>query len=636
MMQPKTSNVKDVIQKVDQSQPKTSNVKDVQQKVDQSQTNTSDDIHQKLNPYRKGNEEISGNEVVKDGPINLEARDEDDILIDTDADKNKTLKFHIPGREESISCNTESIKETRKVWSNLVSKVLSSRLSKVIQPDFITCTISNEFENEREDYVTNKLSLLSEEGVELDEDGYRHQIAELADNLSKAAVIPTSDEDGHYDDVDPEEMNLVFSVRREIATSVIYEKMLEGYVEQDIPCLKCGFPLMKYHATINCVVCPVLVKKIDNALKIRKEKFLKQKAEEAEAALKAAETKRTSNVETLEILKKTEMDLKAKRRLLVAASNVAEEQVKAAKEKYLKLQKEADEARKISSGAWNVAQEKCNQFKKSIEACEKEIELAVLHIEEVGRSRQEITKQMNMLIECAKEEIEEAEFRACEAQKDVVKQLKEVENATETLRLAVIAKEAADLNYKKCEDSVITFTNEVNSKHRNLKGLEKNREDAIKKADNELQQTIKKSSTIEQGYMKKVEEAQSVKIIAEESAKQRDECKMHKEAREKVAERVLKLAKQIQEQALDDCRSAEEELEKTKISIVDAIAKLEEDEKAIHWKEIAVRQKTAAAVSLRKELNKQILQEEAEAKRYIEEKMVVHGKVSSGSWDVCV
>merc|ERR1712060_961680 len=142
---------------------------------------------------------------------------------------------------------------------------------------------------------------------------------------------------------------------------------------------------------------------------------------------------------------------------------------------------------------------------------------------------------------CAKEEIEEAEFRACEAQKDVVKQLKEVENATETLRLAVIAKEAADLNYKKCEVNVITLTNDVNSKHRNLKGLEKSREDAIKKADNELQQAIKKSSTTEQDYMKRVEEAQSVKIIAEESAKQRDECKMHKEAREKVAERVLKL-----------------------------------------------------------------------------------------------
>jgi len=58
-----------------------------------------------------------------------------------------------------------------------------------------------------------------------------------------------------------------YSVRRDIATKVLGAKMLQGYVLKETCCTKCGMPLMEYAGELDCVVCPVLVKKAKKKLK---------------------------------------------------------------------------------------------------------------------------------------------------------------------------------------------------------------------------------------------------------------------------------------------------------------------------------------------------------------------------------
>ena len=80
---------------------------------------------------------------------------------------------------------------------------------------------------------------------------------------------------------------------RDIATKVLGSKMLHGYSLVETQCLKCGMPLMEYNGQIDCVVCPVLVKKAKKKMKEQEEERIlaEQKAKiEAEiAAQKKAE-----------------------------------------------------------------------------------------------------------------------------------------------------------------------------------------------------------------------------------------------------------------------------------------------------------------------------------------------------------
>lgn len=604
--------------------------------------------------YWSKNSKSSEPEMSRTITLHYDKRDDDDGILEPESYRKKTENK--PGIEAGFdtNCTRDSINEAvsgnRKIWSSIIHNLISSRLAKVIGPDFIPCNISQEESRNEEgnEYIIprNSLSWNSEEGVELDEDSYKNQIAEIADCVAKAAVFRSSEDEHEDDDVDSEERNLIFSVRREIATSVIYEKLMEGYVEQDITCLKCGMPLMqKNHEAINCVVCPVLVTKIDNALKVRREKVLKQKAEQAEKDLREVELKRKADLQALEVLKRAEINLKSKCRLLVAAANVAEEQAQAAKIKYATLQKHVEEARKVSSGAWNVASEKSNQFKKAIQACEEEIEKAVNYIEEVGLTRQQIKDEMDELVRKTEEEHKQSEKGLYEAHMAMGDAQTKVEEAAEAVRLALLAKEAADSKLKRCQDCVSSAKKDVSNKMKKLDGIRKKSDDANKEADQELENAIKDASKVEKESMAKVEAAQTVKLAAEASAKQRDESRMQREAKAQVAERVFRLAEKNEGEALTDANNAAEDLERTEYEITKAIATIEEDNNAIKIKELFMKERINEHKNLEKELMKHIFVEKTtvvDSRLYLEEnnsnekKMIIMQKESKETWEAYV
>ena len=55
--------------------------------------------------------------------------------------------------------------------------------------------------------------------------------------------------------------------------------MLQGYTIKEKPCLNCGLPLMEFNQKLDCLICPVLIKKAKKALNEKKEAE-KRKVEE--------------------------------------------------------------------------------------------------------------------------------------------------------------------------------------------------------------------------------------------------------------------------------------------------------------------------------------------------------------------
>ena len=81
-----------------------------------------------------------------------------------------------------------------------------------------------------------------------------------------------------------------YNVRRDIATKVLGAKMLQGYVLKEDQCDKCGMPTMEHHGVMECVVCPVLIKRAkkkkgeEEAARLAK---LRDEAETAERILQS-------------------------------------------------------------------------------------------------------------------------------------------------------------------------------------------------------------------------------------------------------------------------------------------------------------------------------------------------------------
>jgi len=81
-----------------------------------------------------------------------------------------------------------------------------------------------------------------------------------------------------------------YNVRRDIATKILGAKMLQGYILKEDQCDKCGMPTMEHHGVMECVVCPVLIKRAkkkkgeEEAARLAK---LRDEAETAERILQS-------------------------------------------------------------------------------------------------------------------------------------------------------------------------------------------------------------------------------------------------------------------------------------------------------------------------------------------------------------
>jgi len=87
-------------------------------------------------------------------------------------------------------------------------------------------------------------------------------------------------------------------IRRKIASKVIGKKLIQGYSLRGTPCTKCIMPLMENPDTseLECVVCPVLVKKVQKKMADRKVAEKKKKGEEHAQQLKLEMKHKTEQI----------------------------------------------------------------------------------------------------------------------------------------------------------------------------------------------------------------------------------------------------------------------------------------------------------------------------------------------------
>jgi len=112
-----------------------------------------------------------------------------------------------------------------------------------------------------------------------------------------------------------------YNVRRDIATKVLGAKMLQGFILKEEQCPKCKMPMMEHNGSLECVVCPILIKR---AKKKKAEEEAAQIAKLREEAV-AAERILQGHVSELNVESNEESDenaaalLKAKEDATVAA-----------------------------------------------------------------------------------------------------------------------------------------------------------------------------------------------------------------------------------------------------------------------------------------------------------------------------
>jgi len=120
-----------------------------------------------------------------------------------------------------------------------------------------------------------------------------------------------------------------YNVRRDIATKVLGAKMIQGYTLKETQCDKCGMPMMEYKGQLECVVCPVLIKKAKKKKAEEEAARLAQAREQAESAerviaseLKVLEDEMKRRKEALQQEEITRAEMKATEEATVAAKEL--------------------------------------------------------------------------------------------------------------------------------------------------------------------------------------------------------------------------------------------------------------------------------------------------------------------------
>lgn len=378
--------------------------------------------------------------------------------------------------------------------------------------------------------------------------------------------------------------------------------MLHGYSQQNIPCLKCGMPLMKFHGVIDCVVCPVLVKEIDNALKIRRQKFLNQKVEGAQNAVIEAEAKKMANEEALQNLKIKEIAMRTDSTLFSAAAEVASELVVSASSKNYDVRKELEEAKQVSTEAWDLVNKRTEELKVEIEKSKASIVEAVATIEKGAAERHRINAEMSSKVQTAESTKSEAECDLLTANEEEHAASLSAAAAAEAVRLALQAQGVADKKYKEAQEFVKALSLVVEEKTSILTDTISIAEKNNKEANDEVQKAVQESSRIEKDTTAKVEKSHLEKCKTEEIAKKLDEEKMHKEARALVSERLAQLAIESREKAIMDTKEMKSKIEQSGENIKQVQEKIVNDRTQLETRKKIALERLHAVTNLRREL----------------------------------
>lgn len=505
----------------------------------------------------------------------------------------EAAKFH--GCTSPSASASDHIKIDLKFWQDAFLKIVYTRLNELG-----SCNSSCDYDVDEEE-LKAMFSNYHGEGEEIDEDGYREQIREYADYVATNAVIPRGN-DTSNDIIDPEERKLEYKVRREIASTVIGQKMLEGYVLEEIPCLKCGNYLMRYYGVIDCVVCPVLVREIDKAVKIKREEFLKQKAGLARKAVIEAEAKKKADEEALKNLRTKEATLRKDSTLLRAAAEVAAEQVVAASSKNYDVRKDLEDARKVSADAWALVKTRIDQLKVEIEQSKVTIEKAVATIEQSVAERKRINNEMSAKVKEAVDAKADAEFKLDTATREEHDASLSAAAAAEAVRLAVQAQEAADGKYEEAQHLVKALALVVEEKTTNLTDAISTAKKVNEKENDKVHKAVQESARIEKQTTAEVEKANAAKCKAEQIANKLEQEKMHKEAKSVIAERLAQLAIESKEQAIRDAKDIKEKIIESGEEMISFEEKIINDRATLEARRQVALEKFEAVTKLRREL----------------------------------
>jgi len=490
---------------------------------------------------------------------------------------------------------SDHIKIDLKFWQDAFLKIVYTRLNELG-----SCNSSCDYDVDEEE-LKAMFSNYHGEGEEIDEDGYREQIREYADFVATNAVIPRGN-DTSNDIIDPEERKLEYKVRREIASTVIGQKMLEGYALEEIPCLKCGNYLMRYYGVIDCVVCPVLVREIDKAVKIKREEFLKQKAGLAHKAVIEAEAKKKADEEALKNLRTKEATLRKDSTLLRAAAEVAAEQVVAASSKNYDVRKDLEDARKVSADAWALVKTRIDQLKVEIEQSKVTIEKAVATIEQSVAQRKRINNEMSAKVKEAVDAKADAEFQLDTATREEHDASLSAAAAAEAVRLALVAQEAADGKYEEAQHLVKALALVVEEKTTNLTDAISTAKKVNKKENDKVQKAVQESARIEKQTTAEVEKSNAAKCKAEQIANKLEQEKIHKEAKSVIAERLAQLAIESKEQAIRDAKDIKEKIIESGEEMISFEEKIINDRVTLEARRQVALVKFEAVTKLRREL----------------------------------
>ena len=365
--------------------------------------------------------------------------------------------------------------------------------------------------------------------------------------------------------------------RKELVSPIIHEKLLQGYIVQNIPCLKCRMPLMKRNGKVDCQVCPILVNEtqtIARAIKVKKLHILEKDLYDANQNVKEAEDILNYDVEQLQELK-NKWDWLEKQYVIVTESvKVAQEQADIASKKSKEAHDIVLQAKRLSDQAWAHANKKREMLKITQLDCKATLELFVIRIDHTIKQRQEANDEMSTLVKKAQDDKISAESNFALAKEQCDHDYTDAVNAANAVQQAQMKQKEAQTLYQHAKQHAQSLSDKLQTKAKIVQDTVQQAQETIESFNQKVNLAIQHASTIEKQIEDKVLRAQISKKEAEEQAKHVDESVQYKQVKARVTGRLVHVANENNDKVVKEYEEKKKQLDDL-ISV--NIAKAEEN-----------------------------------------------------------
>jgi len=368
-----------------------------------------------------------------------------------------------------------------------------------------------------------------------------------------------------------------YKKRRKIATKVLGAKMMEGYSLQDTQCKRCSMPLMEKPDVpeLECVVCPVLEKKIVKDME-------KKRLEEEQKQLEEEEfRKKEDSKKEMEQLRKEELqrELERERKLLFELQTVKVENFDEEEKGMIEAIQVAREARAREQERL-IAEEKQRQLRRNEEERNRlieELRIAKQEREMVLKNYEKEKEDLVRELQVSKEKMKiDAEMRRIEAMEAEEKMKKD----ERLLSLKFIEhKRALDVEREQHERSI----EEAKKEHeKSIEKFKKDHERSMEEAKKDHERTmeeVKKEhertlEEVKKEYERTMEDFKKAQAMIKEEARRREQELKIAEQKARSSEEQLHKWRHMTEterKVAEDMRaSAEERLLDAEESILEA------------------------------------------------------------------